>query len=188
MKRSFWVTCGLVAVLVLKLGSFAFAQEEKSNLKSLKQEIEVLESVLNQSLAQAFPGAYSHLAQARGAYLPGYGVVFTYEINLTPMQNLRLFSSAPTPEQQRAQLQEENRRREEAKAVAERVLADFGHTLTSLPPTEAVAVIIYTNAARDTGIERSTIVVNAGKQLISEYRSNVINRAEFLRRLTKTEY
>ncbi len=188
MKHSFWATCGLVGILLLSSSPAAAAQEEKSNLKPLKEEIEVLESVLNQSLTQTFPAPFPYLEKARGAYLPGYGVVFTFEVNLTPVLNLGPFNPALTPERDRAQRQEENRRREQAKAVAERVLADFGHTLTELAPNESVAVIIYTVAAHETGIEKSTIVVNAGKQLISEYRSNAIDRAAFLRRLTKIEY
>ena len=154
----------------------------------MKNQIELFETVLNKSLTQAFGGPYDTLDKGRGAYLPGYGAVFTFEVNLSPLQNLGPFSAPPTPKGEELQREQENRRREKAKAVAQQVLTNFGQILRQLAPGESVAVIIHTVAAHPSKVERSTIIICAEKSLIDQHQNNTIDQAEFVRKLTTTEY
>lgn len=188
MRRLTWAALSLFAILLLGSAVRVTPQESKDNLKKLKEEIGLLGSVINESLAQNFGGPFGILDKARGAYLPGYGVVFSFEVTLTPMQFASPFAPPLTPERERALRAEETRRREQARAVADRALVDFGHALSQLAPNESLAIIIHTISVRERGLERATIVVHAGKQLMDDYHAKVIDRTTFVRKLGVTEY
>jgi hypothetical protein len=98
------------------------------------------------------------------------------------------FSPAPTTKSEELQREQENRRSEKARAVADQVLTNFGQILRQLAPSESVAVIIHTVAVHPNKVERSTIVVSAEKSLIDQRQNNTIDQAEFVRKLTTTEY
>lgn len=187
IRRHCWAIGGLLFFLV-STAAGARGQRDQVDLSEMKKEIELFESVLNQSLTQTFGGPFDTLSRAQGAYLPGYGVVFSFEVNLSPMRNWGPFSAGAVAKSTEEQLQEENRRRERAKAVADQVLANFGQTLTQLVPGESVTIIIHTAAARPNKIERSTIVVSAEKKLIEERQAKLIDQANFVRKLRTTEY
>src|SRR5437868_5699135 len=70
-------------VVMLAAGTLSGADQDRQALARVRAQIGVFESVLNTSLNQNFPGPFAYLDRARGAYLPGYGVIFTCEINLT---------------------------------------------------------------------------------------------------------
>jgi hypothetical protein len=178
----------LIGILVPWSSVVANAQPEKPDLGELRKQIELFESVLNQSLKQGFGGPFDTLDRAQGAYLPGYGVVFSFEVNLSQLVNMGPFNPSPTPKREAAQRAEELRRRDKAKALAEEVLAKFGQTLSLLSPNESVAVIIQMAAAHPDKLERSTIVVSVDKKSIDERQANTIDRPQFARKLTTTEY
>ena len=178
----------VLGALLSASGWAGHSGQDKTNLAGLKKGIEVFESVLNQNLAKAFGGPFETLDRARGAYLPGYGVVFAFEVNLTPLEDLGPFAPAPTARDEQAERQEEVRRGMKAKGVAEEVLGTFGQTLGSLTPDESVTIVIHTVAAHPGKIERSTIVLSAPKKLVDERFSHLIDQTEFVRKLSTTEY
>jgi hypothetical protein len=177
-----------IAVL-LCCGSLASnAPQGKTNLAEVKKGIELFDSVLNQSLAQAFGGPFETLDRARGAYLPGYGVVFSFEVNLTPLQNLGPFSPAPSPKTEQVQREEEIRRRDKSKNTALEVLGNYGQALGQLAPDESITIVIYTVAAHPSKVDRSTIVISADKKLLDARVSHAIDQAHFVQKLSITEY
>jgi hypothetical protein len=188
INRHWRAISGLIGILVFSSSLGVNAQQNKTNLGELKKQIELFETILNQSLTQAFGGPFDTLDKAQGAYLPGYGVVFAFEVSLSPLQNLGPFSAAPTSKSEQAQGENEIRRRDKAKAVAAQVLANFAQTLNLLATNESVAIIIHTVAAHPNKIERSTIVVSAERKLIEERQTNTIDQAQFVRNLRTTEY
>jgi hypothetical protein len=157
------------------------------NITRLRDEIRVLESVLNQNLTQAFPAPFAYLNAAHGAYLPGYGVIFTFEINLS-RPSMGPFEGSPTAATERAKREEARRKFDQAKELSQRVLADFGHTLDQLGPDESVAVIVYGSAATAQGVEKSTAVLRVAKKDVDQYRANALDRAGFLSKVQTLEY
>jgi len=162
--------------------------QAKPNLPQVRKGIELFESVLNQSLTQAFGGPYETLDRARGAYLPGYGVVFTFEVSLTPLQRLGPFSSPPAPKSEQAEREDETRRHDKAKSVAEDVLGNYSQALADLPPEESVTIVIYTVAAHPSKVDRSTIVISADKKLLDARLGRSLDQAHFVQKLSVTEY
>lgn len=175
----------------LCLGGPAFPSPQPKpnpNLPQVRKGIELFESVLNQSLVQAFGGPFDTLDRARGAYLPGYGVIFSLEVSLTPLQNLGPFSPPANAKTEQAQREEETRRREKAKAVAEDVLGNYNQSLTPLAPDDSVAIVIYTVAAHPSKVDRSTIVISADKKLLDSRLNRSIDQPHFVQKLSITEY
>ncbi len=165
------------------------ASVEKQSLSKIREQIQVLESVLNENLNQAFPAPFAYLDKARGAYLPGYGVIFAFEVNLNPQPpNLGPFGPFKPAPDARQRAEEAKKRKQTALEMSERVLADFGHTLAEIPAEESVAVVIHGAGVGEQGIEKSTTVVRAQKRDIDEFRANTIDRAAFLRRVQVLEY
>ena len=188
MKTSTWLSLGLCTFLALGAASPVRAQKGKPDLKKVRDEIGIVQSVLDQSLAQAFGEPFGYLEKAKGAYLPGFGVVFSFEINLTPSSDLGPFNGRPTVAGLKAQREDAARRLEKAKAVAETTLADFGHTITDLDSRDSVAIVIYTVAVQPSGLDKGTIVIQCDKQLLDAFRANSIDRTAFLRKLSVVEY
>ncbi len=179
----------LVALCAL---SFAGPQDAAKasgpqNITRLRDEIRVLESVLNQNLTQAFPAPFAYLNAAHGAYLPGYGVIFTFEINLS-RPSMGPFEGTPTAATERAKREEARHKFDQAKDLAQRVLADFSHTLDQLGPDESVAVIVYGSAATAQGVEKSTAVLRVAKKDVDQYRANALDRAGFMSKVQTLEY
>ncbi len=188
MKFPMGTRLTLCGALLMATSVVMSAQQEKPDLRKLREEIGLLESVINERLAQTFGSPFGYLDKARGAYLPGYGAVFTLDVSLTPLQSLGPFTPTPTPERERARREEETRAREKARAMPERILADFGHTLSHLAPNESVAIIIHTVSVQQEGVQKGAIIVQATKQLIDEYRASTVDRATFVRKLQVLEY
>lgn len=187
MKRAATFLAGFAIFFVAVAGSAA-ATPQKDELKKLVDQIGVLESVLNRSIAQTFAGPFGILDKARGAYLPGYGVVLDFELNLSPNPPLGSFASLPTPKEIQQRHVLEVKRRQQALELARNVISDYGHTLTALAPNESVAIVIHTVSMGEQGLDHSVIVVQATKKAIDEYHANAIDRSAFLRKLDTTEY
>ncbi len=186
MKFAYKLCAVLVfAALAMPLGA---ADQEKIDLGKMREQIRMLESVLNTSLNQSFPGPFAYLDGARGAYLPGYGVVFTFEVNLSVNRGMAgPFGGAPQPSP-KVRKDEEKQRRDQARAMAEKVIADFGHTVEQLGANESLAIVIQGAAVGDHGVEKSTMVLRASKHDIDGLRANTLDRAAFLRKLQVLEY
>jgi hypothetical protein len=179
MKRLF-----LFVFLIASVAALG-ADQEKPSLAQVRQQIGVFESLLNEHLNQSFPGPFAYLDRARGAYLPGYGVVFTCEISLTRV--VAPFGALPSAAE-RAKGDDAPQRRALARTMSEKVLAEFGHTFDTLAAGESVAIVVQTTSATPQGLSKGTMLVRAQKRDIDQFRANTIARDEFTRRLEVLEY
>ena len=178
----------LCLLLMASAGSALATTVDKQDLNKLRDQIGVMESVINQDLSQTFPGPFGYLDRARGAYLPGYGLVFTFEVNLNPLPpSTGPFGPDPKPQPAAERLSAIKKHRQSALDMSERVLADFSHTL-EISPDEWVAIIVHGSAVGPQGIEKSTLVVRAQKRDIDQFRANAIDRAAFMNRIAVVEY
>lgn len=177
-----------LAVLFCGVGLASTSSQGKPNLPEIRKGIEIFESVLNQSIAQAFGGPFEALGRARGAYLPGYGAIFSFEVSLTSFRDLGPFSSPSTPKSEQALREEEAHRRAKAKAVAEDVLGNYAQALSQLSPDESVAIVIHAVAAHPSKVDRSTIVISADRKLLDARLNHAIDQAHFVQKLSITEY
>ena len=177
----------LLLLLVASAGSALATSLEKQDLAKLRDQIGVMESVLNQNISQAFPGPFGYLDKARGAYLPGYGLVFTFEVNLNPRPASLGPFGVDQVQSDKDRVATIRKNRQAALELSQRVLADFGHTL-EVTPDEWVTIVVQGAALGPQGMEKSTLVVRAQKRDIEQFRANAIDRTAFLNRIAVVEY
>ena len=185
MKKVIFMLC--VLLMAASIATVFAADQEKANLSKLRDQIHVLESVINQNLSRNFPAPFAYLDSAHGAYLPGYGVVFTYELNLS-RPSMGPFDPPSTPQGEKAKQDEARRRRDQAKQMSEGVIADFGHSLDQIGANESLAIVIHGSSVGQQGIEQTTTVLRAQKHDIDQFRANSMDRAAFLRKIEVLEY
>ncbi len=80
----------IVLVFVLAAGLAAQAPD----YTAMKRQIQIFETVLDTAVKQRFEQPFLLLQEPRGAYLEGYGVVFTLEVNLYPLRLRTPFAAA----------------------------------------------------------------------------------------------
>ena len=114
------------------------------DLRSLRVQLEAFQDIVNRSVAQAFAYPFTLLQDAKGVYLPRFGVVFHMEVNLHPMRLISPFDMRPyTPEELRTARTTKLARIRELKARLSALLLEHGTKLTEVPPDQSVAVAVH---------------------------------------------
>jgi len=125
------------------------------------------------------------LGATRGAYLDGYGAVFTLEVNLYPAAALNPFRQSYS-EAEKQQLNIRKRQRlETLEAEARTILAEESKRLTALAPGDKVALAVslfHFNWEDLTGLPRQ-LVAAAARSVLDEVRSGALPVAEVKKRL-----
>jgi hypothetical protein len=88
------------------------------------------------------PATIILLTPARGAYLDGFGTVFTLEVNLAPIANVSPFQRSYSEEQRRLLNIRKQARLENLESDARVILIEEAGRLPSLPPEHSVALVI----------------------------------------------
>lgn len=108
------------------------------------------------------------LGTTRGAYLPGYGAVFSLEVNLVPVAGISPFRPAYSPQE----IQNLNRQKREKlgalRAGLRPLLLEQAAGLAQIPPNEKVALIVslFNFHWEDTTGLPSQIVLQATRQAL----------------------
>lgn len=116
---------------------------------------------------------FALLGNTRGAYLAGYGAVFTLEVNLVPVAGLSPFRPAYTPKE----IQDLNRQKREKLAVLKtglrQLLMEETATLPHVPAAEKVAIVVslFNYNWEDTVGLPSQIVMQATRQALLDLQA-----------------
>lgn len=116
---------------------------------------------------------FALLGNTRGAYLAGYGAVFTLEVNLVPVAGLSPFRPAYTPKE----IQDLNRQKREKLAVLKaglrQLLMEEASALPHVPASERVAVVVslFNYNWEDTAGLPSQIVMQAARQSLLDLQA-----------------
>src|ERR1039458_1069593 len=65
------------------------------DLHTLKNQLDAFQDLLNRGIQQSFEMPFYLLQDAKGIYLPGFGVAFHLEVNLNPLRRITLFDARP---------------------------------------------------------------------------------------------
>jgi hypothetical protein len=123
---------------------------------------------------------YELLGFTRGVYLPGYGVVFTTEVNLV-ITAITPFHPPLTPAQIERLHQKKVRRLVVMRNVIEQMLLVSAETLERLPAGERVVygvTLFYRSFEQRDGLP-SQIVMQAPRQALLEFKAGRMGRAQF---------
>jgi hypothetical protein len=130
------VLLGLAAASVL-------AAEPAVTQPGVRDSLETVEQAMTDRLRsnEALSTMYV-LWRPRGAYLQGYGAVFTVELNLVPMADVSPFQKPYNDEQKRQLNVRKRQRLEDLTAHAQEILVEIASKLNLVPENEKVALVV----------------------------------------------
>jgi hypothetical protein len=179
-----WTTTLLSLLLAAAPQPIGDGRAVSSNLKNVSRTID---DRVQQMTARA---PFVLLGQTRGAYLPGYGAIFTLEVNLVPVAGVSPFRPAYTPQE----IQNLNRQKREKigtlRAGLRPLLAEQAAGLAQIPPGEKVALIVTLfnfHWEDPTGLP-SQIVLQATRQTLLEVQARRGGPAELERAIDLKEF
>src|SRR5258708_10467346 len=133
-----------VKYAILLLTAAAFAKPIQPDYAAIKRQTQLFETVLNTAVQQRFEQPFLILQETKGAYLEGYGVVFTLEVNLSPMRYRTPFAASPYSEKELAAARAQKLARiKEMETLIRDLLRDHGMGLEFVPPGDHVAVVVH---------------------------------------------
>jgi hypothetical protein len=120
------------------------AQSAPLNLSALKGAMKVFEAVVDGTMAQTFAPPFGVLEKTKGTYLPGFGLVFSLEVNLYPLRAPNPFNMTPLSKTEREKAQKAKQERMASiKESVPRLLADHAISLRDLGSGDSVAVVVH---------------------------------------------
>jgi hypothetical protein len=106
--------------------------------------MKVFEAVVDGTMAQTFAPPFGLLEKTQGAYLPGFGLAFSLEVNLYPLRAPNPFNMAPLGKAEIEKAQKVKRERiATVKESIPRLLADHAICLRDLNSDDSVAVVVH---------------------------------------------
>jgi len=164
------------------------AAETKVDYDSARREIQQLETVINGLLKETFINPFGLVNRTKGAYIPGYGQVFNFLVNIeravisTPFGEYR---SGPT-----ITTGEKKQRIEDLKDRLVRVLLDNASGMRQLRAGESVTIVAFFEDRNFPEEERQnrTVVLSALKKDLDEWSARPERWKEFKQRMKIVEY
>ncbi|MBZ5554108.1 MAG: hypothetical protein LAO21_15435 [Acidobacteriia bacterium] len=187
MKRHLWIGI-CTTLLVILLGTSALVSKPGQDLTAIKQNIEVFEGILSTVLQQGFPDPFAVLEKPKGAYLDGFGTVFSFEIDIATVKRPNLFSQArSTPEEEKKAF---NERLPKLKELMEKTLAEHGDSMTSIGPEEQIAVVaqLFNSGFLSRPLELKTVTVRTAKKNLLEYKAGRLNYEDLKKKMEVSQY
>ena len=200
MKKNLSVFGFLVALALLGLRGFAqmpgganngnptSGEEQGTALKresvdfhALKGQLEAFQSMLNRSIQTAFEQPFSILQDAKGIYLPGFGVAFHMEVNLQPVRLLMPFDMRPyTPDELQKAKAAKLERIRQLKSLLSALLLEHGATLNAMAPEQNVAIVIHLfNLPSESRDLPTQVVITINRRMLLDYQARRLTAEEF---------
>ncbi len=159
------------------------------DLDQLRRECELFENILNTSLRQNMQNPLFIAEKVRGAYLEGYGVTFTYTVNLN--RSMILF-----PKSTQAGRSAGGNEPDLGKTVqllrrcAAEVLSQYGSGFRQLPGRHKISIIAHVlSRSVDPNVQSGhVLVVTASRDDLGQLQKAKINAEEFKKRIVYLEY
>jgi len=130
------------------------------------------------------------LWRPRGAYLEGYGAVFTVELNLVPMGDISPFQKAYSAEQKRQLNVRKRQRLEDLTEQTRELLVEAAKQLNVVPEGEKVALAVtlfHYNWEDVTGLP-SQLVVQAPRSALLAGAAGNLSKAELKARVQERQF
>ena len=181
LKRPCWAALICLACLPCAVQRVP-AEWPPANFGALKAEMKVFEAVIDGTMAQTFAPPFGLLEKTHGTYLPGFGLVFSLEVNLYPTRVLTPFNMAPLS---KADLEKAQKVKHDriimVKESVPRLLADHAMSLRDLSPNDSIAVVVHLFEV-DTGESKfpGQIIIETRKSDLDEFWDKKISYRELL--------
>ena len=130
------------------------------------------------------------LWRPRGAYLEGYGAVFSVELNLVPMGDVSPFQKAYSAEQKRQLNVRKRQRLEDLTSQAREMLVEAATQLNVVPETEkvALAVTLFHYNWEDLTDLPAQLVVQAPRKALLAGAAGTLSKAELKEQVQERQF
>jgi hypothetical protein len=169
----------------------AAAPQPVGETRAVRATLKSAERTIDERVQQMTARApFVLLGTTRGGYLPGYGAVFSLEVNLVPVAGISPFRPAYTPQE----IQNINRQKREKlgalRAGLRPLLVDQAAGLAHVPPGEKVALIVtlFNHHWEDTTGLPSQIVLQATRQDLLNLAARRAGPADLERAIEMREF
>ncbi len=155
----------------------------------IRQEIRNFETILNNMVTAAFSNSpFAYVQKVKGVYLPGYGMSFTFLINIhtamvnTPFGQVKR-GQAITPDQKK-------RRIEELLNKLTVGLQENGGSFRQLRKEESVTIVAFIEDRNfpDEANQNKTVLLSATERDLEEFAGQANRFQEFKQRVKTIEY
>ncbi|MBZ5537448.1 MAG: hypothetical protein LAO31_15945 [Acidobacteriia bacterium] len=187
MKKHLWIGI-CTTLLATLLSNSALVSKPGQDLAVVKQNIEVFEGILSTVLQQNFTDPFAVLEKPKGAYLDGFGAVFSFEIDIATVKRPNLFSQArSTPEEENKVF---NERLPKLRELMQKTLAEHGDSMTSIGPAEQIAVVaqLFNSGFLSRPMELKTVIVRIAKKNILDYKAGRLNYDDLKKKMEVSQY
>jgi hypothetical protein len=174
------------ALLIAGLaGVMAFAAMEPPALKAV-------EAAINDRFRSGLNDPFDLLGTARGSYLPGYGAVFTVELNLVTLPPLAFspFSQAVTPQEVAALHDRKVKKLSALRDAMHDLMLTAGSTLTTLGGDERVtmeAFLFNYRWEKTAGLPHKLVMTAERKKLV-DAKAGKLSAADLAAIIQEMEY
>ncbi|MBI3693712.1 MAG: hypothetical protein HY238_02570 [Acidobacteria bacterium] len=116
---------------------------------------------------------FALLGNTRGAYLSGYGAVFTLEVNLVPVAAISPFRPPYSPPEIKTLNQQKREKLASLRAAIRQLLIEQAGVLTLVPPAEKIAIVVtlFNFSWEDTTGLPSQVVMQASRQTLLDLQA-----------------
>ena len=151
------------------------------DLHALKNQLDAFQELLNRSLQQTGETPFFLLQDAKGIYLPGFGVAFHLEVNLHPLRIITPFDSRPYTA-------EEISKAKDAKLVGIRqlktklseLLLEHGGSVSAMAPEQNIAIVVHLfNFPSESRDLPSQLVMMINRRMLLDYSARRLTAEEF---------
>lgn len=151
------------------------------DLRALKAQLESFQTVLNRTIQQRFEQPFFLLQDVKGIYLPGFGVAFHMEVNLSPIRAAMPFEIRPyTPEELQKMRESKIERIGRIKTLLSQLLLDQGGTLDAVAPEQNIAIVVHLFKMPSEGRDLpSQIVISLNRRMLLEYQGRRMTEEQF---------
>ena len=131
-----------LTALLLAAATLGVAEPRADEAEVLRQIVATERSIDRSFRNVKDPSPMPLTGITRGAYLQGFGAVFSLQVSLVPMPNLNPFRPTVTDEEKRQLNVRKRQRLEDLELRARKLLVEEGNRLTLVPLDEKVALIV----------------------------------------------
>lgn len=165
------------------------ATAQAPDYPAVKRQTQLFETVLDTAVKQRFEQPFLVLQETKGAYLEGYGAVFTMEINLYPLRYRNPFAATPYSEKELSTARTQKLARiKDLETLIRELLRDHGMGLNFLPQDESVAIVVHLFNQAEQHDMPSQLSVQVKKQWLQEAAGRKLTAAEFLQKLSVVSF
>ena len=151
------------------------------DLRALKTQLEAFQAMLNRTIQQNFEQPFFLLQDAKGSYLPGFGVVFHMETNLSPLRVAMPFDVHPfTAEELQKARESKVERIRRLKTLLSQILLDQGGSLSAMAPEQNIAIVVHLfNMPSEGGSFPSQVVISLNRRMLLDYQGRRLTEEQF---------